>query len=73
MISIDSVGIFAYEYSITVNGKTYQKFREEQKKSLKLWQFKVAEKETRVCLGKNNYILKVCVKVKIRTFDNRNT
>jgi hypothetical protein len=33
-VSIDAVGIFAYEYSLQVGGKAYEKFREEQKKAL---------------------------------------
>lgn len=35
-ISVDAVGIFAYEYSITVGGKAYEKFREQQKKALQV-------------------------------------
>ncbi|KAI6240080.1 COX assembly mitochondrial protein [Aphelenchoides fujianensis] len=34
VISVEAVGIFAYEYSLTVNGKAFQKFREQQKKAL---------------------------------------
>ncbi|KAL3097470.1 hypothetical protein niasHS_003918 [Heterodera schachtii] len=52
-ISIDAVGIFAYEYSLTVGGKAFEKFREQQKKSLQVWHVRMGEREIRVCLEKD--------------------
>ncbi|KAI6177617.1 Fas apoptotic inhibitory molecule 1 [Aphelenchoides bicaudatus] len=34
-ITIEAIGIFAYEYSIQVGGKTYEKFKEQQQKGTK--------------------------------------
>ncbi|KAI6235145.1 Fas apoptotic inhibitory molecule 1 [Aphelenchoides besseyi] len=53
IITIEAVGIFAYEYSIQVNGKTYQKFREQQRKALKVWHVKLSDGDARVCLEKD--------------------
>lgn len=50
VISVEAIGIFAYEYSIVVNGKAYEKFREQQRKALKVWHLHLAE-DVRVCLG----------------------
>uniref|UniRef100_A0A183C4F1 Fas apoptotic inhibitory molecule 1 n=1 Tax=Globodera pallida TaxID=36090 RepID=A0A183C4F1_GLOPA len=52
-ITIDAVGILAYEYSLTVGGKTFEKFREQQKKSLQIWHVRTGEEENRVCLEKD--------------------
>jgi hypothetical protein len=52
IISVDAIGIFAYEYSIQVNGKTYEKFREQQQKALKVWHVQLSSENVRVCLGK---------------------
>lgn len=56
VISIDAVGIFSYEYSLQVGGKTYEKFREQQKKALQTWQIKLGggEETFRVCLEKDS-------------------
>ncbi|KAF7623427.1 hypothetical protein Mgra_00010254 [Meloidogyne graminicola] len=51
-ISIDALGIFAYEYTLQVGGKTFEKFREQQKKSLQVWHVRMTEKEIRICLEK---------------------
>uniref|UniRef100_A0A914L5Q8 Fas apoptotic inhibitory molecule 1 n=1 Tax=Meloidogyne incognita TaxID=6306 RepID=A0A914L5Q8_MELIC len=51
-VSIDAVGIFAYEYTLQVGGKTYEKFREQQKKALQIWLVRMAEEEIRICLEK---------------------
>uniref|UniRef100_A0A914KLN4 Fas apoptotic inhibitory molecule 1 n=1 Tax=Meloidogyne incognita TaxID=6306 RepID=A0A914KLN4_MELIC len=52
LVSIDAVGIFAYEYTLQVGGKTYEKFREQQKKALQIWLVRMAEEEIRICLEK---------------------
>ncbi|KAH7731744.1 fas apoptotic inhibitory molecule 1 [Aphelenchoides avenae] len=54
-ISVDAVGIFAYEYSITVGGKAYEKFREQQKKALQVWHVILSGEDTRICLGKKRF------------------
>ncbi|CAD5221518.1 unnamed protein product [Bursaphelenchus xylophilus] len=54
VINIEAIGIFAYEYSITVNGKTYEKFKEEQNKSLKMWHVRLNENDIRVVLEKDS-------------------
>ena len=51
-ISIDAVGGFAYEYSITVNGKSLKKFTENQSKILQTWIMALEGVPTRVVLGK---------------------
>uniref|UniRef100_A0A1I8BUK2 Fas apoptotic inhibitory molecule 1 n=1 Tax=Meloidogyne hapla TaxID=6305 RepID=A0A1I8BUK2_MELHA len=53
-VSIDAVGIFAYEYTLQVGGKTYEKFREQQKKALLIWLVRMAEEEIRICLEKES-------------------
>lgn len=37
VINIEAIGIFAYEYSLEVGGKTFEKFREQQSKCLLVW------------------------------------
>ncbi|CAK5102186.1 unnamed protein product [Meloidogyne enterolobii] len=51
-VNIEAVGIFAYEYTLQVGGKTYEKFREQQKKALQIWLVRMAEEEIRICLEK---------------------
>lgn len=50
-ITVEAIGTFDYEYSLEVNGKSYEKFREEQKRSLKIWLAIIDGEETRICLG----------------------
>ncbi|KAK0414998.1 hypothetical protein QR680_011723 [Steinernema hermaphroditum] len=52
LITVEALGIFAYEYSLEVNGKTFQKFREQQNKRLMTWYADVEGKECRICLEK---------------------
>ncbi|CAD5215568.1 unnamed protein product [Bursaphelenchus okinawaensis] len=54
VINIEAIGIFAYEYSITVNGKTYEKFKEEQDKNLIMWTLKINETDYRVVLERDS-------------------
>uniref|UniRef100_A0AC35UHF0 Fas apoptotic inhibitory molecule 1 n=1 Tax=Rhabditophanes sp. KR3021 TaxID=114890 RepID=A0AC35UHF0_9BILA len=51
-ISIDAMGIFSYEYCLEVNGKAFEKFQEQQKKSLIIWCDHIGGIETRICLDK---------------------
>ncbi|VDN55136.1 unnamed protein product [Dracunculus medinensis] len=51
-ITVEAIGTFDYEYSLEVNGKSYEKFREEQKRSLKIWLAIIDGEETRICLEK---------------------
>lgn len=55
VISIDACSGFAYEYSIDVNGKSLQKFRENQSKIMKCWCFPLGSLGStpfRIVLGK---------------------
>ncbi|KAE9551328.1 hypothetical protein FO519_005443 [Halicephalobus sp. NKZ332] len=51
IISVDAVGIFAYEYSLIVDGKSYEKFQEQQRKALQVWNVPIDGMDTRICLG----------------------
>ena len=54
-ISIDACSGFAYEYTLEVNGKPLEKFRENQNKIMKCWYFTLGSKGSspyRVVLGK---------------------
>uniref|UniRef100_A0A7E4WCD6 Fas apoptotic inhibitory molecule 1 n=1 Tax=Panagrellus redivivus TaxID=6233 RepID=A0A7E4WCD6_PANRE len=53
VISVDAIGIFAYEYTLTVDGKAYEKFQEQQKKALQVWNAMIDGDETRICLEKD--------------------
>ena len=44
---------FSYEYSLEVNGKSYEKFCENQSKILQSWTFVIADTQYRVVLEKN--------------------
>ncbi|VDN89929.1 unnamed protein product [Brugia pahangi] len=37
VINVEALGTFLYEYTLEVNGKPYEKFREEVAKKLKSW------------------------------------
>lgn len=50
-ITIEAVAMFAYEYTLTVGGKAYEKFREQQKKALQVWQVHFGDEDARICLG----------------------
>ncbi|KAI1728831.1 fas apoptotic inhibitory molecule (FAIM1) domain-containing protein [Ditylenchus destructor] len=65
-ITIEAVGIFAYEYSLQVGGKSYEKFRDQQTKALIVWLVTVGNlvpssaepsdeelHDTRICLEKD--------------------
>ncbi|VDN23835.1 unnamed protein product [Gongylonema pulchrum] len=50
-ISVEALGTFAYEYTLEVNGKTYEKFREELSRKLQSWTTVLDGEDTRICLG----------------------
>ena len=54
-INIDAVNGFAYEYTLDVDGKSYEKFCENQSKILKSWIFNTKDGDTRVVLEKNTF------------------
>uniref|UniRef100_A0A0N4ZUS6 Fas apoptotic inhibitory molecule 1 n=1 Tax=Parastrongyloides trichosuri TaxID=131310 RepID=A0A0N4ZUS6_PARTI len=53
-ISIDALGIFSYEYSLEVAGKTFEKFQEQQKKSIVTWHTYIMGVPARICLDKDS-------------------
>uniref|UniRef100_A0A1I7X8R9 PDZ domain-containing protein n=1 Tax=Heterorhabditis bacteriophora TaxID=37862 RepID=A0A1I7X8R9_HETBA len=54
IITVEALGTFAYEYSLEVNGKNFEKFREEQNKKLQSWELLVGGEDTRVVLDKES-------------------
>lgn len=53
-IKIDPVGIFAYRYSLEVDGKSFRQFIERQSKILKSWTTKTVDgTDLRVVLEKD--------------------
>ncbi|EGT41210.1 hypothetical protein CAEBREN_13191 [Caenorhabditis brenneri] len=51
-ISIEAVGTSGYEYTLHVNGKTFEKFKQEQDKKLQSWETTTGGHEWRVVLYK---------------------
>uniref|UniRef100_A0A915PR21 Fas apoptotic inhibitory molecule 1 n=1 Tax=Setaria digitata TaxID=48799 RepID=A0A915PR21_9BILA len=51
-ISVEALGTFLYEYVLEVNGKSYDKFREEIDRKLKSWITIIDGQNTRICLDK---------------------
>ncbi|CAG9540254.1 unnamed protein product [Cercopithifilaria johnstoni] len=52
VINVEVCGTFLYQYTLEVNGKSYDKFREEVAKKLKTWTTILDGQETRICLDK---------------------
>uniref|UniRef100_A0A0B6ZCF4 Fas apoptotic inhibitory molecule 1 n=1 Tax=Arion vulgaris TaxID=1028688 RepID=A0A0B6ZCF4_9EUPU len=52
-IIIDAVNGFAYEYTLSVNGKSLKKFKENQSKIMRAWVLYIAGNDTRVVLEKD--------------------
>ena len=50
-INAEARGPFTYLYTLEVNGKTYEKFREDQSRQLQVWYGDVEDKKHRICLG----------------------
>ncbi len=44
VINIEAASGFSYEYSLEINGKSYEKFCENQSKVLQAWVFKIKDK-----------------------------
>ncbi|ESO96440.1 hypothetical protein LOTGIDRAFT_115761 [Lottia gigantea] len=53
VISIDAVTGFAYEYTLEVNGKPLEKFKENQSKIMKSWVLTISGNPIRVVLEKD--------------------
>ncbi|XP_033625077.1 fas apoptotic inhibitory molecule 1-like [Asterias rubens] len=53
-INIDASGGFSYEYSLEVNGKALKKFKEQRKKSARVWTPIVDGHEFRIVLEKDS-------------------
>jgi len=51
-ITIDAAEGFMYQYSLEVNGKTLEKFTENQSKIMKTWLCNVSGMPFRIVLGK---------------------
>lgn len=52
-VSIEAVGGFAYQYSLTVGGKNLQKFIDHRAKTTKTWVVRVDGTDCRVVLGES--------------------
>lgn len=52
-VNIDACSGFAYEYTLTVEGKSLKKFLENKSKTSKSWGLHLDEKETRVVFEKD--------------------
>lgn len=53
VITIQAIGGFTYEYSLSVNGKLLEKFRENQSKVMKTWLVQIVGEPTRIVLEKD--------------------
>lgn len=51
-INIEAITAFAYEYSLEIDGKSLEKFRDNRAKSTKTWVLRVDGEDCRVVLGK---------------------
>lgn len=52
-ISIDACSGFAYEYTLSINGKSLKKFLENKSKISKAWALTISGKETRIVFEKD--------------------
>jgi len=53
VIIIEALGSFAYQYTLEVNGKSFQKFTENQSKVLQMWTTTLGGVPTRICMEKD--------------------
>ena len=53
LITIESASGFTYEYTLQVDGKSYEKFCENQSKVLQAWTFIIHDVQYRIALEKN--------------------
>ena len=61
-ISIDACSGFAYEYTLSVNGKSLEKFKDNKSKTMKCWYFTTGSASStpyRVVLGEFFILSKV--------------
>lgn len=70
-INVEALETFLYEYTLEVNGKSYEKFREEVAKKLKSWTAILDGQETRICLGILGF-LPLSIIYRLRNFMNSN-
>ncbi|VDO98784.1 unnamed protein product [Soboliphyme baturini] len=54
-IDIESVGTFVYKYSLEIDGKPVEKFKEQISRLLLIWKTEVDKFPTRICLGKGTF------------------
>ena len=50
-IDINAVSGLAYEYTLTIDGKSLKKFLENKEKTSRAWTLKIAGTDTRIVLG----------------------
>ena len=62
-ININSASGLSYEYTLSVDGKSYEKFSENQSKILQSWTFTAGDNPYRIALEKNTMDLWVNGKV----------
>jgi len=57
-INIEPFGLFAYRYTLEVNGKPFRQFIERQSKILKTWTIKTVDgTDFRIVLGKTKQLI----------------
>lgn len=52
-LKVDPLPGFKYKYSLIVDGKSFEQFKENQAKAMKTWETVVNDKSYRIVLGKN--------------------
>lgn len=57
ILRVDPAPGFKYEYSLSVDGKSYKQYREEQARAFRTWIATVDDVEYRVVLGKSELSL----------------
>lgn len=53
VIQINSTSGFAYDYTLEVDGRSFEKFTENQSKVLQSWVFSIGDHQNRIALEKN--------------------
>jgi len=53
VIHINSTSGFAYDYTLEVDGRSFEKFTENQSKVLQSWVFSTGDQQNRIALEKN--------------------
>lgn len=52
---VDPAPAFKYKYSLFVDGKPFEQFKQRQAKALRIWEATVGDHEYRVVLGKSSF------------------